>query len=64
MDVCLVGVGAVGQGFLRAVQLRKHLMEKYGLEIRFTGVADSSGALYSRGLDAGKSLNRRRPPAE
>ena len=62
MDVCLVGVGAVGQGFLRAVQLkRKHLMEKYGLEIRFTGVADSSGALYSPGgLDAGEILEQKK----
>jgi len=53
MRICLVGLGAVGQGFLRAVQMKgEYLRERYGLDIRFTGVADSSGALHDPdGLD-------------
>ncbi|XEA75883.1 homoserine dehydrogenase [Methanothermobacter sp. KEPCO 2] len=60
--ICLVGLGAVGQGFLRAAQLKaEYLKKRYGLELTFTGIADSSGAIHDgNGIDIAEILRHKK----
>ncbi|MEM4196268.1 MAG: hypothetical protein QW277_03765 [Methanothermobacter sp.] len=62
MRICLVGLGAVGQGFLRAARFKgEYLKKRYGLELTFTGIADSSGAIYDEnGLDIAEILRHKK----
>ena len=50
MDECklvILGFGAVGQGFARAVLMKKEFIkEKYGVGLKIVAVADSSSHSY------------------
>ncbi|MGC9516102.1 MAG: homoserine dehydrogenase [Methanomicrobiales archaeon] len=53
MNICIMGFGAVGRGVAKVVSMKKEeIKEKYGLDLKITGVSDSSGAAISaEGLD-------------
>lgn len=53
MNICIMGFGAVGKGVAKVVSIKKdELKKKYGLNLKITGVSDSSGAAISPdGLD-------------
>lgn len=62
MRLCLLGFGAVGQGVANVV-LKKHdeLIDKYGLDIQITAIADRSGAaINSNGLDLQLALDTKK----
>lgn len=51
--ICLIGFGAVGQGVVEAIKLKKDIIEeKYGKRLKIVAVADSSSsAISQKGLD-------------
>ena len=62
MRLCLLGFGAVGQGVANVV-LKKHdeLIDKYGLDLQITAIADRSGAaINSNGLDLQLALDTKK----
>lgn len=43
-----MGFGAVGQGVVKAISLKKHILkEKYGTDLKIVAVADSSGSVIA-----------------
>ncbi|WP_323735691.1 homoserine dehydrogenase [Methanosphaera sp. ISO3-F5] len=59
MKLCVLGFGAVGQGVANVI-LQKHdeLIDKYGLDIEITAIADRSGAaINAEGLDLQLALD-------
>ncbi len=59
MRLCVLGFGAVGQGVANVV-LKKHdeLIERYGLDLQITAIADRSGAAINPdGLDLQLALD-------
>jgi homoserine dehydrogenase len=53
MNICLMGFGAVGQGVVKAISLKKEQIKKdFDLDLKIVAVADSSGsAINQKGLD-------------
>ncbi|MDR2544095.1 MAG: homoserine dehydrogenase [Methanobrevibacter sp.] len=53
MRICLIGFGAVGQGVVKIISLKKkHVKNKFNIELKVVGVSDSSGsAINQEGLD-------------
>lgn len=56
--ICLIGFGAVGQGVVKAINLKKqNIQKKYGKKLKIVAVADSSSsAISENGLDEEKLL--------
>ena len=62
MKLCVLGFGAVGQGVANVV-LSKHdeLIERYGLDLQITAIADRSGAaINAEGLDLQLALDTKK----
>ncbi|MDR3292321.1 MAG: homoserine dehydrogenase [Methanobrevibacter sp.] len=53
MRICLIGFGAVGQGVVKAISLKKRdIKNKFNMDLKVVGVSDSSGsAINPGGLD-------------
>lgn len=59
MRLCVLGFGAVGQGLAKVITMKHdELIERYGLDLVITAIADSSGAaICSSGLDPQLALD-------
>jgi homoserine dehydrogenase len=53
MKICLIGLGAVGKGVVRALSMKKdEISDKYGIDFKMVAVTDTSGAaICDEGLD-------------
>lgn len=59
MRICLVGLGVVGRGLVKAISIRKEeLKKKYGINIKLVCICDSTGsAICEDGLDENIALD-------
>ncbi|MFA5897259.1 MAG: homoserine dehydrogenase, partial [Thermoplasmata archaeon] len=64
MRVILVGLGALGQGFLNHLATRvDELRDRYGLRVKIVAALDTSGAVVQpSGVDPGVLLRAKRSP--